>query len=780
MNFKGLLLGTAALTASVVASGAWAADAASASAPADGATASATSSPTGTSEIGSAVGEVVVTARRTTERAQDVPIALSVVTPQTLQQTGSFTLQDLEALTPSFTAYQSNARNSSIGIRGIGVSSASDGLDTSVGVYVDNVYLGRPGMALEDLIDIDQIEVLRGPQGTLFGRNSAAGVLNVTTKKPSFDFGVDAEASVGNYGYNQERFSITGPLIDGILAFRLTAFNTDRNGYLTNTTTGLAGNSVGRDGGRLQLLYTPTSNLSVRFIGEFSNEDDTCCVSSLKTVLPGSITAATGRTLTAFSELGYTPVASLTSTGNNSPQDMRTNQYALSTEVNWNLGWGNFTSISAERYWMFNPLQDSDNTPLDIIQVNVADTHDWQYSQELRLASNPARFSWQAGVYLFDQNLRDHYVLNQFGSQAGAFYTDYLRTATPTAKAVSIAAGSQYIGDTREVTDSAAAFGQANYELTDKLTLTGGVRYTYDHKHGLTDTSNVGTPYTTTAIPFNYNISVSDGNVSWLASASYKLNRDGLIYLSYSTGYQSAGLNLNSYVTNGTSLVLQPEEVRDWEVGLKEALFDHRVIFNLDGFWTNLSGLQANIYPTNGAKSYLANVGNVLSRGVEAELTVAPVTGFTITANSSYNDAHYTSYANAPCPVGGAAVCNLTGRPVYEAPRYIANLLAEYRFDLGERLHPYIVGQYSYRSFAYGTVDDGPYTRIPGYPLLNGRVGTTFGGGRYDIAAWVENGLNKIYFLNLSTLSIPGAGTFGTGGQIGTPRTYGVTVRAHF
>ena len=729
---------------------------------------------------GSSVDEVVVTARRTTEKAQDVPIALSVLTPSTLKQTGSFTLQDLQALTPSFTAFQSNPRNSSIGIRGIGVSSAADGLDTSVGVYIDNVYLGRPGMALEDLIDIDQIEVLRGPQGTLFGRNSAAGVLNVTTKKPSFDFGIDAEASVGDYDYNQERFSITGPLVKNLLAFRATVFNTHRDGYLTNTTTGSPGNSIGRDGGRLQFLYTPTSKLSVRLIGEFSNENDTCCVSSIKTVLSPSTTSATARTLTAFSELGYTPTASVYSTANNSPQDLRTNQYAVSAQLDWNLDWADFTSITAERYWMFNPLQDSDNTPLDIIQVNVADTHDWQYTQEFRLASKPGRLSWQGGVYLFDQNLRDHYVLNQFGSQAGGFYTDYLRITTPTAKAVSIATGSQYVGDTRAVTDSAAAFGQANYKLTDKLTLTGGLRYTYDHKHGVTNTSNVGTPYTTTAIPFHYDVSVSGGNVSWLASADYKLNRDGLVYFSYSTGYQSAGLNLNSYVTNGTPLVLQPEKVRDYEVGIKQSLLQHRATLNLDGFWTDLSGLQANIYPTNGAKSYLANVGNVLTRGVEAELTVTPVEGFTVTANSSYNDAHYTSYTNAPCPVGGAAVCNLTGRPLYEAPRYIANLLAEYRFHLGERLNPYVVAQYSYRSFAYGTVDDGPLTRIPGYPLLAGRVGTTFGGGRYDIAAWVENALDKADFLNLGTLSIPGAGTFGAGGQIGVPRTYGVTIRAHF
>ena len=169
------------------------------------------------------VGEILVTARRTKEKAQDVPIALSVLSGENLTKTGAYTLADVQAQTPSFTAYQSNARNSSIGIRGIGVSSASDGLDTSVGVYIDNVYLGRPGMALEDLIDLDRVEVLRGPQGTLFGRNSSAGVVNITTKAPSFDFGGTAEASFGDYGYNQEKVSVTGPIVDAAAkAARLT------------------------------------------------------------------------------------------------------------------------------------------------------------------------------------------------------------------------------------------------------------------------------------------------------------------------------------------------------------------------------------------------------------------------------------------------------------------------------------------------------------------------------------------------------------------------------
>jgi iron complex outermembrane receptor protein len=729
----------------------------------------------------STVDELLVTARRQSERAQDVPIPLSVISGDNLERTGAYTLADVQNQVPSLVAYNSNPRNSSVGIRGIGVSSASDGLDTSVGVYIDGVYLGRPGMALADLIDIDQFEVLRGPQGTLFGRNTSAGVLNITTRKPSFTFSGTAEASIGDYAYNQQRLSLTGPLIDGLLAARFTAFNTHRDGVLDNPKTGTKANSVGRSGARLQFLVTPTDKISIRLIGEYSIEDDTCCVSVLKQVLPGSIGATTQRTLATFAALGYVPQGGNNFSLNNSPQNMKTDQKAFSAEVNWDLGWADLTSVTAWRYWHFDPLQDSDGTPLDIIQVNVAKTKDWQGSQEFRLASKPGRFNWQAGAYFFRQKLKDHFILNQFGSDASAFYTTYLRTANPAAAAVNIATGSQYIGDTRADTDSAAVFGQANYELTDKLTLTGGIRYTHDKRQGISDTSTIGTPYVTTSIPFHYDVEVKGGNTSWLASAAYKITPDALAYVSYSTGYKAAGLNLNSAVTAGSPLVLEPEDVKNWEAGLKLTLLDHRATLNLSAFRNDLSGLQANISPSNGARSYLANVGDVRSQGFELEGTFQPIQALLLSLNGSYNDAKYKSYPNAPCPVGVAAPCDLSGKPLFQAPKWVANASAQYNFDLGQAARGYAGVQYTYRSGVFGSVDDSPFTWISSYSLVNARVGAKFGqDDRYDLSFWVNNAFDKRYFQNLGTASVVGAAVYGVSGQLGTPRTAGATLRATF
>jgi iron complex outermembrane receptor protein len=724
--------------------------------------------------------DIVVTARRTSERAQDVPIALSVLGGDTLERRGGYTLSDVQFQTPSLTAYNSNPRNSSIGIRGIGVSSASDGLDTSVGVYIDGVYLGRPGMALSDLIDIDRVEVLRGPQGTLFGRNNSAGVLNITTRKPEFAFGATAELSGGTYNYNQERVSLTGPLIDGLLAFRVTGFNTRRDGVLDNIKTGVPGNSIGRAGARVQLLATPAPNLTLRLVADYSNEDDTCCVSATKLVLPASLSATTARTLQALAALGYVPRRSLDYSQGNSAQAMRTDQKGVSLQADWDLGPVTLTSITAWRYWHFNPLQDSDGTPLDVIQVNVAQTRDTQFSQELRLASAPGRFTWQIGGYAFRQVLKDHYILNQFGYDASAFYTTYARLANPAAPAVVIAPGSQYLDDVRTTVDSIAAFGQANYKITDRLTLTAGIRYTHDKRYGRSDTSNFGTPNPATSIPFHYDTSVTGNNVSYLGTLSYKVTPDVLIYGSYSTGYKGAGLNLNAAVSPGTPLVLEPEKVRNWEAGIKSQLFGKRLTLNIGAYSTDLSGLQANIVPSNGNRSYLANVGDVRARGIEADASFKASDNLTLEANGSFNDAKYKSYPNAPCPVGVTGVCDLTGRPLYQAPRWVANAAIDYGVALGNGVRPYAIAQFSYRSSTYGTADDGPYSRIDAYALFNFRLGASFKDGKYDVSAWINNAFDKKYFQNLSTSAIVGSSPFAYAGQLGTPRTAGVTLRARF
>jgi iron complex outermembrane receptor protein len=720
---------------------------------------------------------VIVTARHTQEREQDVPISMSVVTADSLDQTGTYTLSDIQHQIPGLVSYNSNPRNSSVGIRGLGVTSAQDGLDTSVGVYVDGVYLGRPGMALDDLIDVDQIEVLRGPQGTLYGRNSSAGAINITTKAPSFTPSLTAELSSGSYTYNQERFTATGPLIDGLLAFRLTGFNTYRDGFTDNYTTKGRDNGIERSGVRGQLLLTPNTNLSVRLIGEYSVEDDTSNTSIVSQILPDSIALATARTKTALAQTGWTPIAS-NATGINATQDMRTRQAGTSVEVNYDLGWADASSITAYRQWEFFPLQDSDSTPLDILQVNVADTRDVQATQEFRLASKPGSFTWQTGAFLFHQNLRDHYILNQYGYDAGTFLTNYARLSNPTGTAVTVSPGAQYIDDVRSRTDSVAAFGQFNWEILTGLTLTGGVRYTQDWRDGTAVSSVKGTIPTSLTPAINDNLRISGDNVSGLASLAYKLADDSLIYATYSNGYKAAGLNLDAAVPTA-GLILQPELTDNYEVGIKQGLLDNRLFVKADLYWTDLSGLQANYYPPDGSKSFLTNAGNVRARGAELEATYNVDDHFSFGVNGAFNEAQYSSYTAAPCPIGVTGLCNLTGKPVYEAPKWVGNVNATYGFDYDAQTRPYVTVLYSYTSRYNGTIDDSPATQIAGYSLVNLRAGASLAGGKYDVAVWANNAFNQSYLTSTALASVPGASSFGITGQPGAPRMIGATFRAN-
>lgn len=442
--------------------------------------------------------------------------------------------------------------------------------------------------------------------------------------------------------------------------------------------------------------------------------------------------------------------------------------------------WADLTSISAWRYWHFDPLQDSDGTPADIIQVNVAQTRDWQISQEVRIASKPGRLNWQAGVYYFEQKLKDHYILNQFGYDASAFYTALARQSNPAAAPVVIAPGSQYLGDTWTKSTAAAIFGQANFEVTDQFILTAGVRYTHDERKGISDTSTRGTPYGPTSIPFHYNVEVEGDNTSYLFSASYRFTPDNLLYASYSTGYKAAGLNLNAAVTAGSPLVLEPEEVTNWELGSKNQFLDRRLTLNLSAFRTELSGLQANI-ALPGIRSFLANVGDVRSQGVEIEGSFDITPDLTFTANGSYIDATYTSYPNGPCAVGKTAPCDLSGKRLYQSPKYIANAALRYAFDIPVwDADGYGLVSYAYRSEQEGSVQADPLTRIPAYTLVNARIGAKFQDGKYDLSFWADNLLDETYFQSVGTASIVGASAYGISARLGTPRTYGATLRATF
>ncbi|KJK03029.1 TonB-dependent receptor [Pseudomonas sp. 21] len=731
------------------------------------------------------LGKVTVTARRREEDSQKVPTPITVVGGETLETQRVYKVQDLQQILPSVNVAFIHARQSSIAVRGIGNNPASDGLEGSAGVYLDNVYLGRPGMAVFDLLDIEQLELLRGPQGTLFGKNTTAGVLNISTRAPTFTPERSVEVSGGQDGYFQGKGTVSGALTD-TLAGRVSAYRTRDDGYIKNVHDDNTLNGGERQGIRGQLLFKPNEDFDLRWINDYNEEDS----SNGSMVVYG----AADRFWQRAAAVGASPIRDPDrhKVNINSRQHVSVHQGGSSVEANWNLNGGyKLTSISAYRYWHFTPAND-EQLNVSAINNTGVEVHDRQFSQEIRLASPTGGFfDYVLGAYAFNQNL---------GNKT---FTDYGPLADPYLLGANLnALNNTYSKANGKIeTDSFALFAQGTWHLTDKLDFTAGLRGTYEEKDakverfapvGGAPVSGVG------AVVRNNQLGAYDsGDLSLysfapsaLLSLSYQFTDDLLGYASMSHGEKSGGVNLavaSAPTAGADSLLVGPERANDAELGIKTTLFDNRLQLNTNIFWTGIHGYQATtLYQPPGSTqlvSVLSNAGSVRSRGLEFEATALPIRGLTLNVNGSYNDVTYLSFKDAPCPAeistqpGAPATCDLTGQRVVGASKWIANLNGEYAWNLDDGIRPYVTGSYSYRSEAEGTLDNSDLSKIDGYGLANFSVGLRkdLGDGQLDASVWLKNAFDKDYYL-AAFASINGSYT----ASVGQPRTLGASVRYDF
>ena len=730
------------------------------------------------------VTDITVTARRRVERAQDVPLPITVLSGAQLRLRGNDQLQQLQFSVPSFNVSLPNPRQTNLAIRGIGNNPAADGLSSSVGIYIDGVYLDRPGMGDFNLIDIDRIEVLRGPQGTLFGKNTTAGALNVVSLAPSSTFGGSASVDVGNYGLRTEKLSLTGP-INQAWDYRLSAYDTRHDGYLRNVNTGQNELSLNRDGARGQLLYRPDAELSVRLIGEFGEENDSQGAFVLYNTGPASSAKPTFVPyLTWAKNEGITPLVNRDSltTNINSPQQIRQHQSAFSAEVNWNLGGGTLTSISAYRAWLFTPTNDFDWSNASAITDQGARDNEKQASQEIRFAS-PAggNFDYVAGLYGF---------WRRESAQSFTLYgPDYSEGLGHLGNPILNNAYTQTVAD--PTTHSIAAFGQGTYHATPKLDFTVGLRETYETnneaiKRYALATSNAGV-VPATLLPYAGSLSIENANYAALGSVSYKLSADHLLYASASRGAKAGGFNspavpqtVTGAILPTSALIVQPEKVSDFELGSKNSFLDNSLIINGDLFWTVVEDYQANTVLTSptGFIAAVTNVGAVRSRGAEADATYRVTPDLTLNGAVALNDTRYLSFSDAPAVEGSvAATQNLTGKDVVGASRLTFNVAATYRTMLNDQQDVYGVISYGYKSGFFGNIDDSTYSWVKPVGLTDARIGTTYDGEKLDLSLWVKNAFDQRYF-NTVLAAATGSGGYTAGS--GDPRTYGVTLATHF
>ena len=762
---------------------------------------------------GGGLPDIIVTARRRAEDAQKIPGALSVVGGDLLDQSYTINTQALTTLIPSLNYSSANPRNTAFTIRGLGssvvaVSQANDGLEPGVGFYVDQVYHARPATAAFDFADVAQVEELRGPQGTLFGKNTTAGAINITTRAPTFEPEGYAEFSYGDRNFVQARGWVSGPISDTV-AFRISGVSTRRDGILDNVRTGRDANLVGTQAVRGQLLFKPDDTLQLRVIADYTNFQAYCCTQGFLRV--GTSQRAASRQYPALARLfGYTPPSTNVYDRKidiDGPLGVDTNEGGVSAITDWNLGFGTVTSVTAWRFWNWDAENDRDYTGLPIQLSQHIPSRQDQYSQELRLASNgDGPLTYVAGLYGFRQKIVGR-PISIYGP-AGAWWLigqtvpTSATNPTPVPVPANLLDGYGQDGRTDFRTQSYAAFGEVNWRIVDGLTLTGGLRYTHEDKQGSYATFNyggpalTGTPAQITALNNarlgvlrgqTYSARDSDGSFSGRGNISYQFTGDVLGYASYARGFKSGGINMSGLPLNAqnqpalASAVVDPERNTTYEIGLKTRLFDRRVVFNIDAFYTEVQDFQATIVdtgPTQTAalRGYLSNIPEVTVKGVEADLTALVFEGLTTRASVAYADGEYSDYPAGPCPLelqtASTTACNLTGRKLASLPRFAVTAGIDYARPVGDG-SIFVHVDTASRSGYNGDPSLSRFTRIGAFNLTNANIGYRFADG-LEVAVFARNLFDSDYLQNVTIQAGNSGLILGTPSE---PRIIGGTLR---
>ncbi|MFC3097474.1 TonB-dependent receptor [Alteraurantiacibacter palmitatis] len=782
-----------------------------------------TAAPTPISTLASAAtagDAIIVTARRREETAQEIPLAISVIGGDTLEELGAFNVQRLQALTPALNFYSSNPRNTAINIRGIGVpfGLTNDGFDQGVGIYVDDVYFARIASATLDFLDVAQIEVLRGPQGTLYGKNTTAGALNITTRRPTFNFEGSAEVTFGNLGFKQAKASVSGPLADD-LAARLAISSTSRRGTIYNVATGNYINEQDNLGLRGQLLWEPSDNVEVLFAADFSRQNPECCAQIYVRTGPTqrplnrqyeALAAAQG-----YQVVSTNPFDRLTDV--DAPLNAGNEIGGASVRVIWDTGPGTFTSISAYRYWDWLPENDRDFTGLPINTASNNPSQQKQWTQELRYSHTGSAYDFLIGAFAFHQAVRTQ-GLTRFGPAASRWL---INPSNALANDPTVLDGLIANNDIRLDNTSLAAFGQFNWKLTDRFSIQPGFRVNYDKKVGLYEsvvTNGDGELVTFAstdprvvqqrgvAAPQRFEPTFSDWNFSFEITATYELADDIHSYATYAETFKPGGVNLNGVPNDaaGNPILaagsVKPESVTHYEAGVKSQFWDRRVTLNVGAFRTDIADYQALV--VNGQfgvqRGYLANAEAVRTQGFEWDLSVRPSSRFNAYVSGSHTDATYRRFPDAPCPPelsgGGAgtpigapgapgtnspANCDISGQSLPGVSKWVVSYGAEANTPaslLGTEGEIYAGVDANTRSSFSSNPTPSAYTQVAGYTITNFRVGYRSDNG-FNVFAWARNAFDTRYF---EQLAVPSGNTGLIVGQPGDPRTYGLTLSTTF
>jgi iron complex outermembrane receptor protein len=684
------------------------------------------------------VSEITVTARHRNESLQQVPIDVAVVSGDAAAAKNLNDLSDISASVPSvdFRTSASN-KDRTIFIRGIGTISTSPGVEPSVSTVVDGVVYARAGMATEDLANIDHIEVLNGPQGTLFGKNASAGVINIVTKNPTPTPQGYISSDITGDGEYRLNAGVSGPLIADKLEGLVSVFDGQYRGNVENLYDHEWVNGYRHDGAHLKLLATPTPNLTLTFAADYTHEvDDTptgLWVSTTRVAYPTNVATPSPALASLLASQGVTPSADNRTENDNFDTYASDNNGGASLQIDWAFGDGfHLTSITAYRDWRNVQHQDYDQLAAptasfpQVADIGYLDFN--QISEELRVASPKGHFiDYVAGVYYL--NAVDH---EQYGR------ADNLIVGGAPANYNGLA----HYGSTD---NNYAAFGEADINFTKKFRAIIGAREVVDDL-SYYDRRVSTAPAAVTGILTNFAAagSTNQAGTSGRIGLQYDFTPTVTSYVTFSRGYMGPAYDVFFNMSAVNTPPIKPETSNDYEIGLKSELFDRKVQANLSAFWTDFGNYQANFSQlvAGAIVTNLVNAGSVTTRGFEADITAKPVHGLTLTLNGVYDDAYV---ANFPCPLNAASSCNIDGEPLPFAPRWKTHLEGDYQRPLTDALDLDLESEYNWQSNTQYQLSETPQTIQPAYGILNGSIGILGRRQGWSARLLVKNIANQHY-----------------------------------
>ena len=762
-----------------------------------------------------AIDEIIVTANKREQTLQDIPVSVTVTTGDTISKAAIQDIIDLQSVVPTLRVSQlQSSTNTSFAIRGFGNGSNNEGIEPSVGVFIDGVYRSRAGSSISDLPRLERVEVLSGPQSILFGKNASAGVISIVTPKPSGETGGYIEASIGNMGYKNTK-ALFESAISEDLSFDVSANMTQRDGYFTNVAGGAAMNERERWGVRGQVSWTPTDNTEVRIIADYDEIDEVCCgVSNLVNGPTGAVIGLLGGELVPEQPFAYRIAADI------DPFNEVENG-GISAQIDVDYGSFVLTSITSQRFSDTFEALDIDFTSAPLTQTSPNDLNVDTFSQEIRLTSTgDGDLSWMVGAFYFDESV-DYTSEVIWGPQARNYFDTLVAgLGAPGAlgaieAGIGLPAGTFFANGTgaqdsfSQEDQSTSIFGQFDLQLSEQLTATAGFNYTEAKKEVTVSQVNTNV-FAAVPAAFVGGLSVlqgtlppvvnlpnaiedntsDDSDTTYTLRLAYDLNDNINIYGSYATGFKAsswnlsrdsgpnaadlaalvaAGLTTNAPNLSAGSRFANPEESEVYELGLKAAF--ERGSFNMALFDQTIKGFQSSIF--NGTGFELRNAGMQSTKGVEFDLVYYPVESLRLGLAGTLLDPLYDEFVG-----GGFEGADLSGTKPAGIHEVSLSLSALYDFRLGNN-DAYARADYQYADEVI-IVDNLP-------PALEAIATRKIGSLNLSAGMNTQNGLNlSIWARNVTNDEYMTSG-FPTPAQAGSfniypnqPRTFGITARKSF